>query len=99
MNMEKYANMTVQEKQSKATGLHSGTKFWEDSDNGIKEEYHEHPETKELVILHTWSVPNGEDDVDFEFEVVGVYPPVACELARMNKEHELEAKRLANERF
>jgi hypothetical protein len=70
----------------KANGLSSSTKFQEfDYPNtGITQEWHEHPETGELVIMDTWYIPNGEDDVDHDFEVIKVYPRVGCMLAKEN---------------
>lgn len=74
----------------KCNGLHSGTKFEVFKlDRGVTQEWHEHPDTGELVIINTWYVMNGEDDVDSDFEVVKVYPKVACELAKLNKGHNI----------
>lgn len=39
----------------------------------VRREWHEHPQTGEIVVLDTWSVPDGEC-VSFESEVVEVIP-------------------------
>mgnify|MGYP001576219654 CR=1 FL=1 len=72
--------------QDKANGLHSGTKFQEFSyPNSLKkQEWHQHPDTGELVIMDTWYVADGEDDVSPEFEVIKVFPKVGCEIAKLN---------------
>ncbi len=79
--------------QDKVNGLHSGTRFYDFyTKNQTRIEYHEHPKTHELIIVATWAVPNGKDDVDFEFEVTGIYPPTACELARTNAPYMINGK-------
>ena len=65
----------------KCNGLHSGTKFYEkDLHGGVKLEYHEHPDTHELVVVRTWYVSDGQDDVMPEFEVESVSEPIVCEI-------------------
>jgi len=70
--------------QDKINGLHSGTKFKEEGSrtNGGSTEYHEHPETGELIIVKTYCVPNGEDDVDYESDVIEVHPPIICKISK-----------------
>lgn len=68
----------------KVNGLHSGTMFYNYYEGRERVEYHEHPKTGELVIMRTWFVSSGEDDVDHEMELVGVWPRVGCMLAKMN---------------
>lgn len=75
----------------KANGLHSGTKFYEYRMGDVNVEYHEHPKTGELVIMHTWRVQDG-DCTSGEFEVVGVYPYVGCLLAKMNAPYMIDGK-------
>jgi hypothetical protein len=61
----------------KCNGLSSSTKidkFTEDLGNGARREYHLHPETEEIIVMNTWYVQNGEDDVDHDFEVIEVIP-------------------------
>ena len=68
----------------KLNGLHSGTQIKEEGSRveGGAIGYHEHPVTKELVIIKTWCVPNGEDDVDYESEVLEVHPPIICQIIK-----------------
>lgn len=74
----------------KCNGLSSATKFEVfDLGSGVKQEWHEHPDTGELVVVNTWYVPNGEDDVDHDFEVIKVYPSVGCQLAKYNVGHNI----------
>ena len=70
----------------KCDGLSSSTKFQEFTyPNGrVTQEWHEHPKTGELVIMNTWYVPDGEDDVMPDFEVIKVFPRVGCMLAKEN---------------
>lgn len=76
---------SYQKLQGKCNGLHGGTKFYEYSNDGrVTIEYHEHPITGELVILRTWYVQDGADDVSGESEVMAVYPMTACELSKLN---------------
>lgn len=59
--------------QMRLNGLHSGTVLRERNiGNGITEEWHNHPETGEVVIVHSWSVQDG-DCVSRESEVNRVY--------------------------
>lgn len=61
-------------KQMKMNGLHSGTVIRERAiQPGMKREWHEHPETGEIIVMDTWVVADGED-VQFESEVVQVIP-------------------------
>lgn len=72
--------------QEKANGLHSGTFFKEfNLANGVRQQWHKHPETGELVIMETWPVPDG-DCISQEFKVIAVYPSVGCDIAEMNVE-------------
>lgn len=58
-----------------ASGLNGSTKFDSKQLSGTDYlEYHENPDTKEIVIIHQWAVPSSEDDVDFEYELVAVFP-------------------------
>lgn len=82
----------MEDKILKANGLHSGTRFYDYYEGNYRIEYHEHPETKELVILRTWFVPDGDDDVAPDFEVLNVYPPIACELAKLNAPYMKDGK-------
>ena len=70
--------------QDKINGLNGRTKFKVEGSrtNGGETEYHEHPETHELIIVNTICVPNGEDDVDFESEVVEVHSPIICKIIK-----------------
>lgn len=64
--------MTNQDLQLKANGLSSKTKI--DSvylGGGISKETHINPDTAEIVIMHTWSVMDGEC-ISRDFEVVEV---------------------------
>lgn len=65
--------------QEKANGLHGGTEFFERVEGRDKISFHQHPATGELVIMRTWCVPNGEDDIDYEFEVEDVASKEVCE--------------------
>lgn len=65
--------------QEKANGLSGQTEFFERQDGRDKISFHQHPKTGELVIMRTWPVANGEDDVDFEFEVEDVASKEVCE--------------------
>lgn len=68
----------------KANGLSGKTKFHEvDLRNG-RTEYHEHPDTGELVVMEVWPVSTRDGDIDYEFQVTGVFSPTACELAKIN---------------
>lgn len=68
----------------KVNGLHSGTMFYSYYEGRERVEYHEHPETGELVIMRTWFVSAGDGDVDHEFDLVAIYPALGCEIAKMN---------------
>lgn len=60
--------------QMKLNGLHSGTIIRERHiGNGVREQYHQHPETGEIIVVNTWAVQDGEC-VSFESEVTKVYP-------------------------
>jgi len=78
----------------KVNGLSSKTKFYSyyNKEGSFEIEFHEHPDTHELVIMRTWYVPSGEDDVDHDFEIEGVYSSVACELAKLNAPFMKEGK-------
>lgn len=78
----------------KCNGLSSSTKFWESFDGRTTREYHEHPETGELVVMDTWYVSAGEDDVDHEFEVIAVESPTICEISKKVVEIENKIKNL-----
>jgi len=67
----------------KCNGLSSSTKFYSRQEGQHTIQYHEHPETHELVVMDTWYVQSGEDDVDHEFEVIGVYSPDICKTSKM----------------
>lgn len=58
----------------KCNGLHSGTKIQERFiGHGIYEEIHKNAD-QEIVVIHSWYTPSGEDSVDKDFEVIAVYP-------------------------
>lgn len=60
--------------QLKMNGLHSGTMIMEkEIGNGVREQYHEHPESGDIVVLHVWYGQDG-DSVTSECEVYQVYP-------------------------
>lgn len=60
--------------ENKLNGLHSGTILRERSIGaGVVEQWHEHPDTGEVVVLHTWAVQDGEC-ISRESEVQSVYP-------------------------
>lgn len=40
---------------------------------GFTEEWHEHPETNEVIVVHTECVPDGEC-VAYESQIVALYP-------------------------
>lgn len=61
----------------KINGLHSGTKFYERNVGNSRLQYHEHPETGELVVVLTWAVMDGEC-ISYESEVLEVQNPFAC---------------------
>lgn len=71
--------------QLKSNGLSSQTKFDEFNypNSSVKQEWHEHPVTGELVIMDTWFVPDGEC-VSQESEVIKTFPMIGCEIAKMN---------------
>jgi hypothetical protein len=67
-------NREIDSIENKVNGLHSGTILREKSlGNGVVEQWHEHPETGEVVVVHTWRVQDG-DCVSAETEVREVYP-------------------------
>ncbi len=67
-------------------GLHAGTKFFTEQKDGIHSwEYHQHPETGELVVMHTWYEADGEDDVMPQFEVIKVGSKKECEDLKKSK--------------
>lgn len=74
--------------QEKANALTNKSQFDEFSYfNGattVTQQWHEHPETRELVIVDTWYVPD-EECVSQEWEVVAVYPTIGCMMAKINK--------------
>lgn len=74
--------------ENKLNGLNGFTKFRERGSrtDGGSIEYHEHPDTHELIVVRTVCVPNGEDDVDFESEVLAVHPPMICLLSKQIEE-------------
>ena len=78
--------------KNRDNGLSSSTKFYEKGDRcGSGEiQYHEDPETHELIIINCWAVANGPDEVDFESEVLEVHPPIICSI--MKKLVEIENK-------
>jgi len=53
----------------KCNGLHSGTVICEAYDNKTKLEAHWNNDLKEVVIVRSWWVASGKDDVDQEFEI------------------------------
>lgn len=70
-------------------GLSSATKIEERMLNSqIKEEVHLHPESKKVVIIHSWWVMDGEDDVMPEFDVVRVYPSLLHYKNEERKSHD-----------
>jgi hypothetical protein len=81
-----------QELSMKCNGLHSGTKFYERKEGQHTIEHHEHPETGELIIMDTWYVQSGEDDVDHEFEVLAAFPPTICDISKRLSEIETKIK-------
>ena len=69
----------------KVNGLSGSTKFDEFYiGNGVRQEWHEHPQTGELVIVDTWRVDDGAGCSEADFELVKVYPMVGCLLAKLN---------------
>lgn len=60
--------------ENRLNGLHSGTILREKTvGNGVVEQWHEHPETGEVVVVHTWAVQDGEC-ISRETELRSVYP-------------------------
>ena len=76
----------------KCNGLSSSTKFYERQEGQHTIQHHEHPETGELVVMDIWYVPDGEDDVSPEFEVLAVFPSTICEISKRLAEVEEEIK-------
>ncbi len=66
----------------KVNGLHSGTKFYERIEGLDRIEYHEHPETHELVVIEDRVVEGAGGCIDQEFEVTAVYPPDICKVSK-----------------
>ncbi len=64
-------------------GLSSKTCFYKYQTGSLGRytvEFHEHPESRELVIINNWFDNHAEPD----YEILGVYQPIACELAKLN---------------
>ena len=78
--------------QMKCNGLSSATKFYSRDEGQHVIQHHEHPETGELVVMDTWYVQNGEDDVDPEFEVLAVFPSEICQISKRLAEVENKVK-------
>ena len=64
----------------KCNGLSSSTKFDEIITGLDKLEFHEHPETHELVLIHSWPIDNGDGDIGTDFEVKDVLKPIYCQI-------------------
>lgn len=70
----------------KGSGLSSATKFYERVEGLHRVQYHIHPVTKELIVMDVWAVANGEDDIDYEWEVQEVHNPIIGEISKKLEE-------------
>ena len=66
----------------KCNGLSSSTEFYSRMEGQHTIQYHEHPDTHELVVMDNWYVSDGQDDVSTEFEVIAVESPTICEILK-----------------
>ena len=77
----------------KVNGLSASTKFYERNEGQHTIQHHEHPETGELVIVDTWYVSDGQDDVMPEFEVLAVENRFICDISKRLAELEKKIKK------